>query len=67
MLYLEITEAVLIHCNVLNNSYQQNSRNLHTFLSNKSFGQSSYISPKNFIFSRTFDSEFSCIEVFFTD
>ena len=24
--YLEIAEVVLIHCNVVNNSYQQNSR-----------------------------------------
>ena len=24
--YSEITEIVLIHCNVVNNSYQQNSR-----------------------------------------
>ena len=39
VLYLEITEEVLIHCNVVNNSYQQNSRVLYTFVSNKSFGQ----------------------------
>ena len=31
---LEITEAVLINCNVVNNSYQQNSRVLHTFTPN---------------------------------
>ena len=47
---LEITEVVLIHCNVVNNSYQQNSRILHTFIPNKSFGQLLDISPKNFIF-----------------
>ena len=28
--YLEITELVLIQCNVVNNSYQQNSRVLYT-------------------------------------
>ena len=39
VLYLEITEEVLIHCNVVNNSYQQNSRVLHTFVPNKSFSQ----------------------------
>ena len=36
--YLEITEVVLIHCNVVNNSYQQNSRVLsciHLFLINR--------------------------------
>ena len=37
--YLDITEVVLIHCNVVNNSYQQNSRVLHTFVPNKSFNQ----------------------------
>ena len=37
--YFEITEVVLIHCNVVNNSHRQNSRALHTFVPNKSFGQ----------------------------
>ena len=32
--YLEITEVVLIHCNIVNNSYQQNSRVLYTFVPN---------------------------------
>ena len=65
--YLEITEVVLIHCNVVNNSFQQNSRVLYTFIPNKSFGQLLDISPKNFIFLKTSDSEFSYIEVWFTD
>ena len=38
VLYLEITEVVLIHCNVVNNSYQQSSSVLYTFVANKSFG-----------------------------
>ena len=65
--YLEIIEVVLIHCNVLNNSYEQNSRVLYTFVSNKSFGQLLDISPENFIFLKTFDSEFSYIEEWFAD
>ena len=65
--YLEIIEIVLIHGNVVNNSYQQNSRMLHTFIPNKSFGQLLDISPKNLIFSKNFDSQFSYIEVLFTD
>ena len=64
---LEINEVVLIHCNVVNNNSQQNSRVLYTFLPNKSFGQLLDISPKNFIFIKTFDSEFSYIELWFTD
>ena len=55
VLYLEITEEVLIHCNVVNNSYQQNSRVLYTFVPNKLFGQLVGISPKNFILLKTFE------------
>ena len=54
--YLEITGVVLLHCNVVNNSYQKNSRVLYTFVPNKLFGQLLDISPENFIFSKTFDS-----------
>ena len=55
---LEITKVVLIHCNIVNNNYQQNSRVLYTIVPNKSFGQLLDISPKIFIFFKTFDSEF---------
>ena len=48
--YLEITEVVLIHYNVINNNYQQNSRVLYTFVPNKSFGRLLDISPQNFVF-----------------
>ena len=61
MLHLEITEVVLIHCNIVNNDYQQDSRVLYTFVPNKSFGQFLDISPKNFIFLKSFNSEFSYI------
>ena len=64
--YLEITEVVLIHCNVFNNSYQQNSRVLYTFFPNETFGQLLNISPKDFLFFKTFTSEFFYIEVWFT-
>ena len=57
--YLEITEVVLKHYNVVNNRYQQNSRVLYTFVPNKSFGQLLNISPENFIFLKSFDSKFS--------
>ena len=33
--HLEIVELVLVHCNLFNNDYQQDSRILHTFVSNK--------------------------------
>ena len=67
MPYLKIPEVILIYCNVVNNSYQQNSRALYTFVPNKSFGQLLDISPENVIFLKPFDSEFSYIEAWFTN
>ena len=64
---LEITLVVLIHRNAVNNSYQQNSWILYTFPPNKSFDQLLDIWPENVIFLKTFVSEFSCIEAWFTD
>ena len=40
---------------------------MYKFGPNKSFGQLLDISPENFIFLKTFDSEFSENEVWFTD
>ena len=65
--HLEITEAVLVHCIIINNNYQEDSRALYAFAPNKSVGQLLDISLKNFIVLKTFDSEFSYIEVWFTD
>ena len=65
--YSKFNEVVLIHCNVVNNSYQQDSRVLYTFVLDKMFGQLLGISLENLIFLKTFDSEFSYIEVWFTD
>ena len=67
VLYLKITEVVLAYCNIVNNNYQQASRVFCTFISNISFDQLLDISPKHFIFSKTFNSEFSFNEVWFTD
>ena len=67
MPYLKITEVVLTHFNVVNNSYQQNLRVLYTFVPNTLLGQLLDISPKNFIFFKKFHSEFSCIEAWFVD
>ena len=55
--HLEITEVVLVHCNLVDNDYQQDSGVLYTFVPNKLFGKLLSISPKNFIFLKTFDSE----------
>ena len=65
--HLEITEVVLVHCNIVNNDYQQDLRVLHTFVPNKSFSRLRDILPKNVICLKAFDSEFSYIEKWFTD
>ena len=64
---LEITETILVHCDTVNNNYQKNSRVLNTFAPNKLFAELLDISPNNSIFLKTFDSEFSFIELWFTD
>ena len=48
--HLEITEVVLVHCNIVNNDYQQDSRVLYTFVPNKPCGSLLEISPTNHIF-----------------
>ena len=65
--HLEITEVVLMQCNIVNSDHQQDSRVLYTFVPNKPFCQLLDISPKNFIFLKTFNSELLYIEVWFTD
>ena len=67
MPHLEITEVVLVHCNMVNNDYQQDSRVLYTFVPNKSFGSLLDISPSNYTFLKTFNSEYDEIVVWFTD
>ena len=65
--HLEITEVVLVHGNIVNNDYQQDSQVLYTFILNKYFGSLLDISPSNHIFLKTFSSEYDEIIVWFTD
>ena len=65
--HLEVVELVSVHCNIINNNYQQDSRILHTFVPNKPFGNLLEISPGNYIFLKTFNSEFQEIKVWSTD
>ena len=65
--HLEIVEVVLVHCNLVNNDYQQNSRILYTFVPNKTFGSLLEISPPNYVFLKTFNSEFQEVKIWFTD
>ena len=65
--HLEITEVVLVHCNLVNNDYQEDSRVLYTFVPNKPFGALLDISPTNHMFLKTFNSQYNEIEVWFTE
>ena len=65
--HLEITEVVLVYCNIVNNDYQEDSRVLYTFVPNKPLGSLLEISPKNHIFLKKFNSEFRDIRVWSTD
>ena len=55
--HLEITEVVLVHCNIVNNDYQQDSRVLYTFVLNKLFRSLLEISPTKHIFLKTISSD----------
>ena len=63
--HLEITEVLLVHCNIVNNDYQQDSRVLYIFVPTKPFGSLLEISPANHIFLKAFNAEFNDIEVFY--
>ena len=65
--HLKITEAVLVHRNIVNTDYQQDSTVLCTFVPNKPFGSLLEISPANHIFLKTLNSEFQTIEIWFAD
>ena len=65
--HLEVVELVLIHCNIVDNSYQQNSRILYTFVPNKPFGSLLETSPSDHNFLKIFNSEFQEINIWFTD
>ena len=65
--HLEITEVVLVHCNIVNNDYQQDSRVLYTFVPNKPFGKLLKISAINHILLKTSKSEYDEIRIWFTD
>ena len=64
---LENVGVVLVHCNLVNNSYQQASKVLFTFVPTKQYVQLISISPHSLVFLKTMNTEFSEIEVWFTD
>ena len=67
MVKMKIIEVVLVHCYFVNSDFQHDWRVLYTFIPIKSFGQLLGASPQNVLFLKIFNSEFSYIEVWFTD
>ena len=65
--HLEITSAILVHCNIVNKCYQKNSRVFYTFVPKKPFGNLLEFFPKNHVVLKTFNSKFQAIEVWFTN
>ena len=64
---LESVEVVLVHCNLVKNDYQHTSKVLFSFVPNKQFGQLINISPHSLTMMNTVNTEFSFLEVSFTD
>ena len=63
---LESIDLVLVHFNLVNNSYQQASQVLFTFVPNTKYGQLISVSPETLIMLKTVNTEFSFIEIWFT-
>ena len=55
-------EVVLVHCNLVNNNYQQASKVLFTFVPNKQFGQLVTITPHSVTMLKTNNAEFSLLK-----
>ena len=64
---LESAEVALVHCNLVKNDYQHTSKVLFTFLPNKQFEELINISPHSLTMMNAINTEFSFVEVWFTD
>ena len=56
-----------MHCNLVNNKYQQVSKVLFTFAPSKQFGELINIAPHSLVMLGTTNKEFSSIEMWLTD
>ena len=64
---LKSVEVVLVHCNLVKNDYQYTSKVLFSFVRNKQFGQLINTSTHSLMMINTANTEFSLVEVWFTD
>ena len=64
---LKSVEVALVHYNLVKNDYQHISKVLFSFAPNKQFGKLVNISPHSLTMINTVNTEFSFVEVWFTD
>ena len=64
---LQSVEVVLVQCNLVKNDYQHTLKVLFTFVPDKEFGQLINILPNSLTMMTTVNTEFSSVEVWFTD
>ena len=64
---LDQVDYALLHCNIVQNEYLQNSKLLYEFVPDKTFGQLISVKPPVFIECKTSDSIFDYIQIWFTD
>ena len=64
---IENFDVVLIHCNVVNNTHQQKSRVLYSFVPDVQFGQLINVKQESLIYLEATSAEFSFIEIWFTN
>ena len=64
---LQTVETGLVHCNLVENHYQLSSKVLFVFVPDKQYGMLINIKPHTLIMLNTQHSEFSSLDVWFTD
>ena len=64
---LETVQFVLLHCNLVSNSYQTASKLLFSLVPDEKFGQIITTTPHSLTMLKTTNAEFSFIEFWFTD
>ena len=62
---LETVKVVLVHCNLINNSYQQARKVLFTFVPNKQFGQLITSTPHSPAMLKVTNAELLFVEIWF--
>ena len=55
---LEVTQVVLVQCNLVDSQYQQNYEVLHTFTHNESYAYLLNVEPSNLVFLKTYNTSF---------